>query len=1416
MLIPATALTQDELTSAIVRDPLVVAPDMTVMDAIAMMSGLRTVCSTLKGVNSQMDDWHIEARSSCVLIVQDQKLLGILTERDVVRLSAQKRSLDNLGIRDVMVSNLITLRESTFTDLFFAINLLQQYHIRHLPLLDDRDRPVGLLTHESLRQTSRPVDLLRLRTVAEVMTSEVICAPPDVPMLAIARLMAEHRVSSVAIVQAQVGEQQESLQIPVGIVTERDVVQFQALNLDFETYQAQSVMSAPIFSVNPDDSLWVVQQMMEQRLIRRLAVTGSQGELLGIVTQSSLLNALNPLDLYRLAEVLEQKVLRLETERIDLLENRNTELERQVKERTASLQKKAEREQLIASIASQIRSSLNLQEILNTTVEEMRSLLRCDLVSVWQFQPDWSAIVVAKSTTDGNGSYIGQQIYDPCFADWIDAYRDGKIRVVSDIYSTEMSACHRNLLENLQIRAKILVPILHGETLWGVLNATESHSPREWQTEEIALLEQLATQLAIAIQQATAYQQVQSELSERQRIESELLESKHFVEAIANNSPQLLYVFDPIDGNYLYVNKQSLNILGYIPETIRQRGFQFFLDILHPDDRSLFVQSLLFWETAKDGEVSTSEYQVRHQDGSWRWMRSQEVVFSRNEYGIPNKVLGTTQDVTDLKAAEQDLYQLNQSLEAKVEKRTSELKEREEQMRSLSSRLELAVKSAQIGIWEWDVVLDKLIWNEQMHELYGTSPSSFDGSYEVWLSRLHPDDRPNAQIFTKMVLQGEVEYDTEFRITHPNGTIKFIKAYALIHRDPQGLPIKLIGVNFDISDRKLTEARLKEQAQREALLREITQRISQAIDLSAIFDTACHEIRQFMHTDRVGIFKFYPDSNFDDGEFVAESVLEGFDSVLAIKVRDRCFGERYVAQYQQGRIQAIDDIYNAELLDCHRDVLAQFQIRANLIVPLLNGEELWGLLCIHQCSDSRHWKKFEIKFIQQIANQLAIAIQQASLIQQLQKELLERQTAEAQLTKTNQILAISNEELMRATRLKDEFLANMSHELRTPLNAILGMSEGLQEEVFGAISPQQRRALQTIENSGTHLLELINDILELAKIEAGQVQLHCTFVSIEQLCQASLAYIKQQAFKKQLQLEVKIPSNLPTMLLDQRRIRQVLINLLNNAVKFTPEGGHITLEVTYLPSLAEKTNFSASGFPPQDFIRIAVIDTGIGIAPENLNKLFQPFIQIDGALNRKYEGTGLGLALVKGIVELHGGKVGLSSEVGIGSRFTVDLPCDNRSLLSPEVTNDINPDRNSTLRETEETVGELKSPLILLAEDNEANISTISSYLGAKGYRMLLAKNGQEAIAMTKASLPDLILMDVQMPVLDGLEATKLIRADLQFAHIPIIALTALAMPSDRERCLAAGANEYLAKPVKLKQLATVIQQLLAAKDVNP
>ncbi|HNB50818.1 MAG TPA: PAS domain S-box protein [Anaerolineales bacterium] len=393
-------------------------------------------------------------------------------------------------------------------------------------------------------------------------------------------------------------------------------------------------------------------------------------------------------------------------------------------------------------------------------------------------------------------------------------------------------------------------------------------------------------------------------------------------------------------------------------------------------------------------------------------------------------------------------------------------------------------------------------------------------------------------------------------------------------------------------------------------------------------------------------------------------------------------------------------------------------------------------------------------------------------------------------------LRLANTEMERAMRMKDEFLANMSHELRTPLNAVLGLSESLIEQLIGPLNERQLYSLQTIEQSGRHLLELINDILDLSKLESNQMSLELAPLDVGEMCEASLIFIKEMARKKYLQVTFKPDPAVGVIQADGRRLKQMLVNLLSNAVKFTPEGGAIELQIT--------------GNPARKTISISVTDTGIGIATENLPRLFQPFVQLDSGLNRQFEGTGLGLALVASMAKLHGGHVSVQSEPGQGSRFTI---------LLPWVEPDPSPFSEAALPPKPVLPPAPLPPLgsgslILIAEDNEANVVTLSMYLQATGYRVAIARNGVEALNHARFKRPALILMDLQMPVLDGLEATRRLRQDHdpQIAQIPVIALTAFAMPADRERALEAGADEYLSKPVNMKQLSEMITRLVKEK----
>jgi len=396
------------------------------------------------------------------------------------------------------------------------------------------------------------------------------------------------------------------------------------------------------------------------------------------------------------------------------------------------------------------------------------------------------------------------------------------------------------------------------------------------------------------------------------------------------------------------------------------------------------------------------------------------------------------------------------------------------------------------------------------------------------------------------------------------------------------------------------------------------------------------------------------------------------------------------------------------------------------------------------------------------------------------KALHEERSSLAQRVKERTAeLTAANAELARAARLKDEFLANMSHELRTPLNSILSLSEILQEGIYGFLNPQQTKSICTIEESGRHLLSLINEILDLAKIDAGKVKLEMSPVSVKGIGNASMRLIKEMAVKKRLKTSVNYDSALTIIQADERYLLQILLNLLSNAVKFTHEGGEVNLEV----------------YAEQGVVNFIVSDTGIGIAEKDMDRLFKPFIQLDSGLNRAYEGTGLGLSLVYRLTELHGGSVSVKSEVGKGTRFVVSLPL--RAITEAPKNN---PEPQADIPSS--------SGLILLVDDNRSTLETLSDYLKAKGYQIILAYDGTQAIERTIEEHPDLILMDIQMPCMDGLEATRRIRAKVEVGATPIIALTALAMPGDRERCLEAGVNEYLSKPVSFKQLMAAIDRL--------
>lgn len=548
------------LESVIDRRPLTISADTPLMDAIAMMGKAKSSC-VLPSLKIPPEAVLMsEARASSVFVVEESQLIGVFTYTDAIRVIASGINLAEVKIASVMTQPSIALTESDSENIFTALSILRQHQIHHLPVIDAQRQVVGVITLESIRQALPLDELIKSQPLTEAMIAPVIQAPATASALSLAQLMAEHQVNCVVLTE----ESSESSSIensklqpdplskakvqhsklpkhrytnetqnvrptptlttllkPVGIVTERDIIDLQALSLDLSQIQALRVMNASMLSLSPLDSVLVALWEMQQHQVQRVVVSDNGRDLLGIVTQTSFLQTLDLIQISTAVERLQESIKQFEAE--SSLPPHNETLEPQGQESPAELLEQLERNRLLTTIALRIHQSLNLDEILNTAVAEVRQFLQTDRVIIYRFNPDLSGTVVVESVAEGWQPALSSTIHDNCFGkNYAQAYKKGRIQVTADIYTAGLTQCHIDILALYDIRASLVVPILQGEHLWGLLCAYHCSGPRRWREFEIDLLKQLSTQVAIAIQQSELYQQVQAELAERKRAEEQL------------------------------------------------------------------------------------------------------------------------------------------------------------------------------------------------------------------------------------------------------------------------------------------------------------------------------------------------------------------------------------------------------------------------------------------------------------------------------------------------------------------------------------------------------------------------------------------------------------------------------------------------------------------------------------------------------------------------------------------------------------------------------------------------------------------------------------------------------------------------------------------------------------------------------
>ncbi len=598
------------------------------------------------------------------------------------------------------------------------------------------------------------------------------------------------------------------------------------------------------------------------------------------------------------------------------------------------------------------------------------------------------------------------------------------------------------------------------------------------------------------------------------------------------------------------------------------------------------------------------------------------------------------------------------------------------------------------------------------------------------------------------------------------------------------------------------EAALQQQISQERLLSQVIAQIRQSLELPVILETTVTEVRQFLQVDRLVIYQFVdtsfvtinpPKGRNNYGQITYESrVSDNIPTVLELTTENDCFTDipQYLEKYLNGQVIAVNEVEKAYSSSyCLINFLQQYQIAAKLIAPILVQGKVWGLLIAHQCFHSRQWQENEVNFLRQIGEHLAVAIYQAQLYAEVQnqKDTFEKRVIERTKELRDTLLASQS-----ASRLRSEFIDNISHELRTPLTCVIGLSGTLlhwfNQEKSLPIEKQQLY-LKMIQDSGKKLMELINGIIELSQLESGKSALNFQIFSVLNLAQNVLKELEPIASNKDvnLKLDFQINSDKNKLYADRDRIQQILFHLLGNALKFTPEKGIVILRI----------------WEENNQIVFQVEDTGVGIAKEQFPFLFEAFKQVENTRQRTYEGSGLGLALTKQLVELHNGRIQVESIKGKGSAFTIFIPIQNPDQQ-----------KNSLSATSQESQLLLNAGIVVL-ERNEEIATLICELLTAAGYQVIWLIDSSTAIKQIELLQPGIVLVDQDFD--DFRYLGKTLRNSRKIKSLKVVLLSEGISSSEWENFTKSGIDDFLIKPLQpdviLQKLSTFTANSLELEE---
>lgn len=887
----------------------------------------------------------------------------------------------------------------------------------------------------------------------------------------------------------------------------------------------------------------------------------------------------------------------------------------------------------------------------------------------------------------------------------------------------------------------------------------------------------------------------QQELLARRRLEQlRMALDQHAIVSVANG-----------DGMIIDVNDKFCAISGYNRQELLGQNHRLVKSGLHPPG---FYSQL--WRTLKAGRTWHGEVCNRRKDGQLYWVEATIVPFV-DDHGTPTHYISIRTDITARKRSE-------------------------EALRKSDERLRRSQAFANIGTWDWNIQTGELYWSERIPPLFGYPEGQLETSYENFLKAVHPDDRETVTAAIKASINEDAPYDIEHRVVWPDGAVRWLHERGAVVRDAKGAPLQMLGLVQDITDRIVAEARLRETEERLTFAVEGAgdgiwdwNMVTGEMPLSGHYEAMLGFGKgELSPTIDAWISSVHPD-DLARVRRVLDDYLEGRTPTYTIELRLRCkdngykwilcrgtivardakgkpvrmigihsdISERKVAEERlalfrrifdaspqcigitdgQGRLlyqnrahQEIIGYSDSELLGRpfalllpadEADVLAR-----QVFASVSNGRNWVGQLPIRRKNGSIFPSSSNVGFLKDADGGIQYLF---NIFSDFSEEMARRTE-----------LALAKESAERASQAKSNFLSSMSHELRTPMNAIIGFAQML--ECDDSLNADQLDNAHEILKAGRHLLELINEVLDLAKIESGRIDLSLEPVELAALIEDCRHLIHPLAASRQITLHV--PARLDAVVrADRVRLKQVLLNLLSNAVKYNRQHGHITLRVD---DVADNT------------IRIAVSDTGHGIPADRFAELFQPFCRLD-AEDGEVEGTGIGLTITQRLVEMMGGNVGVESEVGVGSTFWIDLAAESPVTATPA----------AAAATTADAISQ-RQHRVLCIDDNPVNLKLIAQMLGRRRHVSLVTAHTPElGIELALAHRPELILLDINMPGMNGYQVLEILKADARLKQIPVIAVTANAMPRDIEKGLMAGFQAYLTKPIDLASFLQAVDQAL-------